>query len=107
MLATLVSGSRLVIATESGHYVLVQQPDVVIEAIHQVVNALEREPEARGVPSGRHGSGRIVRSVPVVCLTLPSPPICSTLETPTSLLIRGGIAATALVRAGAGQRRNR
>lgn len=48
-LATLVPNSRFVVATESGHYIHVQQPDLVIEAIHQVVEAV-REPNSWTTP---------------------------------------------------------
>jgi pimeloyl-ACP methyl ester carboxylesterase len=48
-LATLVPGGRFVVATESGHYVHVQQPDLVIEAVHQVVEAV-REPSSWAMP---------------------------------------------------------
>lgn len=43
-LATLAPGARFVVATESGHYIHAQQPDLVIEAVHQVVAAV-RAPE--------------------------------------------------------------
>ncbi len=42
-LAALVPGARQVIATESGHYVHTQQPELVIDAIQQVVEAV-RDP---------------------------------------------------------------
>ncbi|MEJ7901694.1 MAG: hypothetical protein WKF63_07580 [Thermomicrobiales bacterium] len=38
-LASLVPDARLVVAEESGHFIQVQQPDLVNEAIRQVVNA--------------------------------------------------------------------
>lgn len=48
-LATLVPEARFVVATESGHYIQVQQPDLVIEAVHQVVEAV-REPSSWATP---------------------------------------------------------
>jgi pimeloyl-ACP methyl ester carboxylesterase len=42
-LASLVPGARLVIAEESGHFIQLQQPELVIEAIRQVVDAV-RDP---------------------------------------------------------------
>ncbi len=39
-LASLVPDARLVVAEESGHFIQVQQPDLVIEAIRQVVDAV-------------------------------------------------------------------
>jgi pimeloyl-ACP methyl ester carboxylesterase len=48
-LATMVPGGRFVVATESGHYIHTQQPELVIEAIHQVVEAV-REPSNWGTP---------------------------------------------------------
>ena len=47
-LAALVPGARQVIATESGHYVQVDQPALVIEAVRQVVEAV-RDPATWGV----------------------------------------------------------
>jgi pimeloyl-ACP methyl ester carboxylesterase len=41
--AALVPGARQVIATESGHYIQLQQPELVIDAIQQVVDAV-RDP---------------------------------------------------------------
>jgi pimeloyl-ACP methyl ester carboxylesterase len=43
-LAALVPGARHVIATESGHYIQLQQPELVIEAIRQVVEGV-RHPD--------------------------------------------------------------
>jgi pimeloyl-ACP methyl ester carboxylesterase len=42
-LAALVPGARQVIATESGHYIQLQQPQLVIDAVEQVVDAV-RDP---------------------------------------------------------------
>ena len=42
-LAALAPGARQVIATESGHYVQTQQPQLVIDAVEQVVDAV-RDP---------------------------------------------------------------
>ncbi|HYH12932.1 MAG TPA: alpha/beta hydrolase [Thermomicrobiales bacterium] len=39
-LASLVPDARLVVAEESGHFIQLQQPDLVIEAIRQVVDAI-------------------------------------------------------------------
>jgi pimeloyl-ACP methyl ester carboxylesterase len=49
-LATLVPGARFVVATESGHYIHAQQPDLVIEAVHQVVAAV-RAPDSWATPA--------------------------------------------------------
>ena len=43
-LAALVPGARHVIATKSGHYIQVEQPELVIEAIRQVVEGV-RNPD--------------------------------------------------------------
>ena len=43
-LAALVPGARHVVATESGHYIQLQQPELVIEAIRQVVEGV-RHPD--------------------------------------------------------------
>jgi pimeloyl-ACP methyl ester carboxylesterase len=48
-LATLVPGGRFVVATESGHYIHTQQPDLVIEAVQQVVEAV-RDPNTWATP---------------------------------------------------------
>jgi pimeloyl-ACP methyl ester carboxylesterase len=42
-------GARLVVAAESGHYVQVEQPELVIEAIRQVVDAV-RDPVSWATP---------------------------------------------------------
>jgi pimeloyl-ACP methyl ester carboxylesterase len=44
-LATLVPNAHFAIATESGHNIHQDQPDLVIEAIRQVVDAV-RDPSA-------------------------------------------------------------
>jgi pimeloyl-ACP methyl ester carboxylesterase len=49
-LAALVLGARQVIATESGHYIQVEEPALVIEAIHQVVAAV-RDPSSWATPA--------------------------------------------------------
>jgi hypothetical protein len=56
-LAALVRGARRVVATESGHYVQLQQPGLVTAAIREVVEAARRAPPAtvRGLP--RTGGG--------------------------------------------------
>lgn len=41
-LAQLVPGARRVIATESGHYIYRQQPELVIDAVRSVVDAVRR-----------------------------------------------------------------
>lgn len=56
-LASLVLDARLVIAEESGHFIQLQQPDLVIEAIRQVVDAV-RDPDSWMADAGR----TIVRS---------------------------------------------
>ena len=43
--ATLVPEARHVIARESEHYIQLQQPELVIEAVHQVVGAV-RDPSS-------------------------------------------------------------
>jgi pimeloyl-ACP methyl ester carboxylesterase len=48
-LASLVPDSRLVVAEESGHYIQLEQPDLVIEAIRQVVEAV-RDPDTWATP---------------------------------------------------------
>ncbi|MDQ3540573.1 MAG: hypothetical protein M3440_07780 [Chloroflexota bacterium] len=51
-LTSLVPDARLVVAEESGHFIHVRQPDLVIEAIRQVVDAV-RDPETWVADSGR------------------------------------------------------
>jgi hypothetical protein len=46
-LAALVPGTLLIVATESSHYIQLDRPDLVITAIHDVVNAV-RDPGAWG-----------------------------------------------------------
>jgi pimeloyl-ACP methyl ester carboxylesterase len=48
-LAASVPGGRLIVAEESGHYVHLEQPDLVIEAIRQVVDAV-RDPASWPAP---------------------------------------------------------
>lgn len=48
-LAGLAPGARHTIATESGHYIQLQQPELVIEAIRQVVEAV-RDPSSWKIP---------------------------------------------------------
>ena len=43
-------GARLVVAAESGHYVQIDQPELVIDAIRQVVEAV-REPADWATPA--------------------------------------------------------
>ncbi len=42
-LSLLVPNARLIVAEESGHFIHLNQPDLVIDAIHDVVNAV-RDP---------------------------------------------------------------
>jgi pimeloyl-ACP methyl ester carboxylesterase len=49
-LAALVPGGRFVIAEESAHYIQLQQPDLVITAIQQVVDAV-RDPSTWATPA--------------------------------------------------------
>ncbi len=49
-LAALVPGARLVVAERSGHYIQIDQPELVIEAIRQVVEAV-REPSSWATPA--------------------------------------------------------
>ena len=49
-LASLVTGGRFVVAEESAHYVQLQQPDLVITAIQQVVDAV-RDPSTWATPT--------------------------------------------------------
>ncbi|HEX2516072.1 MAG TPA: alpha/beta hydrolase, partial [Chloroflexota bacterium] len=60
-LATLVPGARRVVATESGHYVQLDQPELVIAAVREVVGAVRRAPPpaVRGLP--RTGAGPSAR----------------------------------------------
>jgi pimeloyl-ACP methyl ester carboxylesterase len=41
--------ARHVIATESGHYIQLQQPELVIDAIHQVVDGVRGPPSWYGL----------------------------------------------------------
>ena len=58
-LAALVPGARRVVATESGHYIQLQQPELVIAAIREVAEAARRAPPAavRGLPRTGGGPG--------------------------------------------------
>ncbi len=49
-LAGLVPGGRYVVATESGHYIQQSQPDLVVAAIRDVVQAV-RDPSSWGTPT--------------------------------------------------------
>ena len=49
-LATLVPGARFVVARQSGHYIQVDQPELVIEAVRQVVEAV-RDPDTWATPA--------------------------------------------------------
>jgi pimeloyl-ACP methyl ester carboxylesterase len=50
-LAGLVPNGRHIVAEQSGHYVHQSQPDVVVDAIRQVVEAV-RDPDERGASTG-------------------------------------------------------
>jgi pimeloyl-ACP methyl ester carboxylesterase len=50
-LAALLPDARQVIATEAGHYIQVEQPQLVTEAIHQVVDEVRNDAE-----TGRPGT---------------------------------------------------
>ena len=54
-LAALVPDSRLIVAEESGHFIPGDQPDLVIEAIHQVVKAV-RDPSTWAIRSAAASS---------------------------------------------------
>ena len=49
-LATLVPGARFVVASQSGHYIQIDQPELVIEAVRQVVEAV-RDPSTWATPA--------------------------------------------------------
>ena len=49
-LATLLLDARHVIARESEHYIQLQQPELVIEAVREVVTA-ERDPASWATPA--------------------------------------------------------
>lgn len=51
-LAALVPGTRSIVATESGHYIQIDQPDLVVGAIREVVEAV-RDPGFWGTPVAR------------------------------------------------------
>ena len=53
-LAALAPGGRLVVAEESGHFIPGDQPDLVIAAIRQVVEAV-RDPGTWDAPSSCRG----------------------------------------------------
>jgi pimeloyl-ACP methyl ester carboxylesterase len=57
-LATLAPGARHVVATESAHYVQLQQPELVIDAIRQAVTAV-RDPASWPRAATGEGAGRI------------------------------------------------
>jgi hypothetical protein len=62
-LAALVPGGRQVIATDSGHYIQLQQPDLVIAATRSVVDAV-RAGESHVAATGLAATG--TRSVPIL-----------------------------------------
>jgi hypothetical protein len=49
-LAGLVAGGRLIVAEQSGHYVQQSQPDLVVDAIRAVVDAV-RDPGTWATPA--------------------------------------------------------
>ncbi len=49
-LATLVPGTRLIVATQSGYYIQIDQPDLAIDAIRTVVEAV-RDPTSWATPT--------------------------------------------------------
>jgi hypothetical protein len=49
-LASRVPGGRLVVASESGHYIQQSQPDLIVESIRNVVQAV-RNPASWGTPT--------------------------------------------------------
>jgi pimeloyl-ACP methyl ester carboxylesterase len=49
-LATLVPGARFVVASQSGHYIQIDQPELVIEAVRQIVEAV-RDPSTWATPA--------------------------------------------------------
>jgi pimeloyl-ACP methyl ester carboxylesterase len=49
-LSSLVPGGRLVVASESGHYIQQSQPDLIVESIRDVVQAV-RNPASWGTPT--------------------------------------------------------
>ena len=53
-LAALLPDARHVIAHESEHYIQLQQPELVIEAVREVVAAV-RDPASRGIPAASPG----------------------------------------------------
>ena len=55
-LATLVPGARYVAATESAHYIQLDQPELVIEAVGAVVEAV-RDPSTWATPAGSPAAG--------------------------------------------------
>jgi hypothetical protein len=56
-LVALVPGARQVVATENGHGIQVDQPELVIEAIREVVEAV-RDPSSWTVPGPRRPRSR-------------------------------------------------
>jgi pimeloyl-ACP methyl ester carboxylesterase len=60
-LAALTPGARHVVAAESGHYVQLQQPDLVTAAVREVVEAVRRAPPAavRVLPRTGGGPGAV------------------------------------------------
>src|SRR3546814_17059962 len=70
-LASLVPDSRLVVDEESGHYIQLEQPDLVTEAIRQAVDAV-RDP-ASWAKTGR--AARRERGCEVVTITGAAAPL--------------------------------
>jgi pimeloyl-ACP methyl ester carboxylesterase len=55
-LAALVPGSKFIVATESGHYIQLDQPELVIDAIRDVVEAV-RDPGSWATPVASPSAG--------------------------------------------------
>lgn len=60
-LATLVPGARFVVASQSGHYIQIDQPELVIEAVRQVVEAV-RDPSTWATPAASSSPAACPRS---------------------------------------------
>ncbi len=55
-LAALAPDARFAVAAESGHYVQLQQPELVVAAVRQVVEAV-RQPSTRATPAASPAAG--------------------------------------------------
>jgi hypothetical protein len=56
-LASLVPNARLVVATESGHFIQLDEPDLVIDAIRDAVDAVRAPGTPVQLPRKRCGLG--------------------------------------------------